>query len=304
MKLSRRKFLEKCIMQATAISGGYFLFPSFQITKAHPSPSLSVVAGKSAEKVTRKAIELLGGMSKFVSKGDVVVVKPNIAWDRTPQQAATTNPYVVSSIVKMCFEAGAKKVLVFDRTCNNPRRCYSNSEIEKSALEAGASVQFVKENDFKTMKLPEGVILKSWKFYVPAIEADVLINVPIAKHHSLTRVSLGIKNLMGIIGGNRGEIHNQIAQKIVDIAKFVKPELTIIDAMRILTKNGPTGGNLKDTKWLGMIIAGKEIASVDAFGVTLFGLDPLEQKFLQLAREQGLGEIDPNKINIQKFVVE
>ena len=237
-------------------------------------PDLAVVTDGDPTSLARTAVELIGGMKRFVSKGDVVVVKPNIGWDRNPEQAANTNPEVVAEVVKMCLEAGAKKVRVFDRTCNSASRCYRNSGIEKAASEAGADVSQVVSAGFSDMKLPEAEVLKEWPLYKPALEADVLINVPIAKNHGLTYLTMGIKNLMGIMGGDRGKVHWNIDDKLADLANFVRPQLTILDAYRTLVKNGPQGGSLKDVRETKTVIAGTQLATVDAYGATLLGIKP------------------------------
>ncbi|MFH0930331.1 MAG: DUF362 domain-containing protein, partial [Candidatus Zixiibacteriota bacterium] len=249
----------------------------------------------------RKAIDLLGGMKNFVSTGDIVVVKPNIGWDRRPEQAANTNPEVVSEVVKMCLEAGAKKVKVFDRSCNTAQRCYESSGIKKAASEAGAEVSYVINAGFKETKFPKGVHLKSWQVYRPALECDLLINLPIAKHHGLSRLTLGMKNLMGLMGGDRGMIHQDIDEKLADFANFINPGLNILDAYRILTDNGPQGGNPRDVKLTKTIIAGRKIASVDAYGTTLFNLKPVDLSCIVLGNKFGLGELDLNKLKIEKY---
>jgi len=268
--------------------------------KKQSFPDLAQVTNGSPAVMTRKAMELLGGMKEFVSKGDIVVVKPNIGWDRNPQQAADTNPDVVAEVVKMCLESGAKKVKVFDRPCNTASRCYENSGIKKAAEDAGAEVSYMVDAGFSEMKFPQGEALKKWEMYKPAIEADILINVPIAKHHGLSKLTLGIKNLMGIMGGDRGKIHWKIDDYLADLANFVRPKLTILDAYRILVRNGPQGGSLKDVKEAKTIIAGKDIATVDAYGTTLFDMKPTDLRHVVKANKFGLGEIDLDKVNIKK----
>jgi len=268
--------------------------------KKQSFPDLAVITNGTPAVMTRKAMELLGGMKEFVSKGDIVVVKPNIGWDRNPQQAADTNPDVVAEVVKMCLESGAKKVKVFDRPCNTASRCYENSGIKKAAEDAGAEVSYVVDAGFSKMKFPQGEALKKWEMYKPAIEADVLINIPIAKHHGLSKLTLGIKNLMGIMGGDRGRIHWKIDDYLADLANFVRPKLTILDAYRILVRNGPQGGSLKDVKEAKTIIAGKDIATVDAYGTTLFDMKPMDLRYVVKVNKLGLGEIDLDKVNIKK----
>ena len=316
MRKNRKKIEEYLITRRDFIKGsvgtvfllGLFNFSWAEVFGPFPQeesfPDLAVATNGTPALMTRKVLELLGGMKKFVSKGDIVVVKPNIGWDRNPQQAANTNPEVVAEVVKMCLECGAKKVKVFDRSCNTASRCYENSGIKKAASEAGAEVSYVISAGFSKMKFPQGEVLKKWYMYKPAIEADVLINVPIAKHHGLTKLTLGIKNLMGIMGGDRGKIHWKIDDKLADLANFVRPQLTILDAYRILVKNGPQGGSLKDVRERKTIIAGRDIATVDAYGATLLDTKPTDLGCVVKANKFGLGEIDLKKVNIKRVNLE
>jgi uncharacterized protein (DUF362 family) len=301
-KITRREFIKDSIGASAFLSVSFLGLP--KVLGEVPAPTspldLAVISNGKPGIMVRKSIELLGGIKKFVSRGDIVVVKPNIGWDRNPEQAANTNPEVVAEIIKLCLEAGAKKVKIFDRSCNTASRCYKNSGIEKAAKEAGAEVTNTVESGFVWMRFPKGETLKSWVMYKPAMEADVLINVPIAKQHGLSRVTLGMKNLMGIMGQDRGEIHQNFDAKIADVANFVRPQLTILDAVRILTNNGPMGGSLKDVKNLNTIIAGTDIATMDAYGATLFNIEPEELPFIVNANKLGLGEINLEKLNIKK----
>ena len=299
--IDRRKFLKIAGMAGAAMTG---LIENPLLTGAEKKIStpmdLAVVQNGEPVALVQKAIEMMGGISKFVKKGNVVVVKPNIGWDRVPEQAATTNPDVVAEIVRLCLKAGASKVKVFDNTCNQSKRCYVRSKIEKAANEAGADVSHIYQQKFKKVTIPEGKGLKAWPFYRDALDADVFINVPIAKHHSMSRVTLGLKNIMGIIGDNRGKIHNHFDVKIVDLNTVIKPQLTIIDAVRILMNNGPTGGSLNDVKEMNTIIAGVDPVAVDAYGATLFDLKPAELGFLREAHDRGLGTMDLSSLKIQK----
>jgi len=304
-KITRRDFIKASLGSTLSFGLAHLWVPDLlaQTLKGEDIPDLAVVTGEDPASITRKAIELLGGMKRFVSTGDVVVVKPNIGWDRRPEQAANTNPEVVAEVVKLCLESGAKKVKVFDRTCNVASRCYRNSGIKKAASDAGAEVSFVVDAGFSKMKFPQGVVLKQWRMYKPALEADVLINVPIAKNHGLAKLTMGIKNLMGIMGDDRGKIHWDIDDKLADLANFVRPQLTILDAYRILVKNGPQGGSLKDVKEKKTLIAGTQIATVDAYGATLFDMKPTDLRYVVKASKFGLGEIDLSKVNIKKVTL-
>ncbi|HVP37193.1 MAG TPA: DUF362 domain-containing protein [Terriglobales bacterium] len=301
--MRRRDFIKSSLAAGAALGLSSFVpLESFgEKLQKVTAPDLAVATGGAPGPMVRKTIDLLGGMKNFVSPGDIVVVKPNIGWDRKPEQAANTNPEIVSEVIKMCLEAGAKKVKVFDRSCNAAQRCYESSGIKKAASEAGAEVTYTLEPLFKETRLPSGMVLKSWPLYKPALECDVLINIPIAKHHGMARLTLGMKNLMGIMGGDRGNIHQSIDEKLADAANFIKPKLTIQDAYRILTNNGPTGGNPRDVKLTKTVIAGKNIASVDAYGTTLFGLKPTDLPCIALGNKFGLGEIDLNKLAIERY---
>lgn len=266
-------------------------------------PDLVVTKDGTPEGLVRKAVEELGGMSRFVKKGDIVVLKPNISWDRVPEQAATTNPEVVAEVVKLCLEAGAKKVKVFDRTLNEPRRCYKRSGIEKAAKEAGADVQHIYDRKFKKVKFPEGEMIKSWELYEDVLEADRIINIPIAKHHSIGGMSLGIKNYMGFLGGNRGKFHRDFNVKIVDLNTRVKADLIILDVYRMLLRNGPNGGNLADVEMKKTVVAGTDPVAMDSYGATLFNLEPGRVTFLQEAHRRGLGEFDLKKLKIKTLTL-
>jgi uncharacterized protein (DUF362 family) len=256
--------------------------------------------GLIIKEMMRRGIKALGGMEKLVSSGDTVVIKPNIAWDRRPEYAVNTNPFVVASLVGMCVEAGANRVRVLDHTCAiNPGPSYINSGIEKAAREAGAEVRFVNRRLFKDVKIPGGKLLNSWSFYEELIyqdEVDVLINVPIAKQHSTSRLSMALKNTMGMIGGNRGSIHKDIHPKIADLNKVVKVDLTVLDAFRILKRHGPTGGRLEDVdntfENARRLIISTDPVAVDSYGATMFEYEGKDIGFIQESYEAGLGEID------------
>jgi uncharacterized protein (DUF362 family) len=216
-----------------------------------------------------------------------------------PEYAATTNPDVVSTVVRLCYEAGAKQVKVFDRTVVDPRRCYKQSGIADAASAVGGIVSFVDERKFREVKLP-GIALKSWPFYTEVMEADKVINIPIAKTHGLSTLTLGMKNWMGIMGGSRGRIHQKMDGSLVDVAMFIKPTLVILDAVRILTANGPQGGSLSDVKQLNTVIAGTDQVAVDAYGATLFGLKGAALGYVIAGHKAGLGTMDLSKLKIKR----
>jgi len=261
-------------------------------------PVVADAGGVDPARTTVNALSLLGGIGRFVKPGNTVVVKPNIGWDRRAEQGANTNPLVVRAVVEECLRAGAKKVKVFDRTCNDERRCYVNSGIEP-ALKGmkNVEVKHLEEERYKKVAL-NGKVLREWELYGEALSADVYINVPVAKHHGLTRLTLGLKNVMGIMGGNRGAIHKYIDTALTDVNAVFRPHLTIIDATRILTAHGPQGGDLKDVRRLNRVIASTDIVAADAYATTLFGMKPEEISVTVAAYRRGLGEMDLLKVRI------
>jgi uncharacterized protein (DUF362 family) len=267
---------------------------------AAEGPLLAVAEGKDYAQVTRNAIAALGGMKRFVKSGDVVVVKPNMGWDRSSDQAANTNPIVVRAVVEEALRAGAKKVKVFDRSCNDERRCYVNSGIA-AALKGMKNVElkYIESERFKKVEL-KGKVLSEWELYDEALHADVFINVPVAKHHQLTKVSLGLKNVMGVMGGNRGTIHKNIDEALSDVNGALKSHLVVIDATRVLTAHGPQGGSLADVKHLHKVIASSDIVAADAYATTLFGHRPEDISVTVAAHKRGLGEINLKKVRIVK----
>lgn len=297
--MDRREFLK-----LTAVAGvGLSVAGLEEIARSAQTPDrpdLAVVHGASASAITKAAVDAMGGIKRFVSRGDVVVIKPNMGWDRLPEQAANTNPEVVATLVRLCFEAGARKVKVFDRTCNDPRRCYVQSGIAPAASSLGAEVSYVDDRKFRDMRI-NGEAIKSWPLYTEVFEADKVINVPIAKHHGLAKLTMSMKNWMGIMGGKRSSIHQKIDESLADMSRIVKPSLTILDAVRILTANGPQGGDLRDVKKLDTVIAGVDQVAIDSYGATLFGMKGSDLGYVVIGDRTGLGRIDLSKLKIRKI---
>lgn len=300
--MERRKFLKVAALAGIGLALPEGLNSLTSAAQASASPELAVARGGSPEQAVRAAVNALGGITKFVSRDSIVVVKPNIGWDRLPEHAADTNPEVVSAVVRLCFEAGAKKVKVFDRSVNDPRRCYVQSGIAAAAGRAGADVSYIDERKFKDVAI-NGAALKMWPLYTEVLEADAVINVPIAKHHSLSRLTMSLKNWMGVMGGSRRQIHQKLDESLVDVSMKIKPVLTVLDAVRILTANGPQGGNTEDVKKIDTIVAGTDQVAIDAFGATLFGLKGSDLGFVRIGAKLGLGQMDLNKIDIKKITV-
>jgi len=261
------------------------------IAKYRSSPAAPDGIAEEARRLVRQAVDALGGMGRFVARGDTVWVKPNIGWDRRPEQAATTNPDLVAAIVEMCFQAGAGKVFVSDNPCNEAIRTFPRSGIQQAAEKAGARCYFLDERKFRRMAV-KGKVLKDWEIYADVVEANKLINVPIVKHHSLTRATLGMKNLMGVAGGARNRMHQDPDNALADLAAFLKPVLVVVDAVRILTSNGPVGGSLADVKRADTVVASTDQVAADAFGATLLGVKPQQIGHILEASRRGLGKID------------
>jgi uncharacterized protein (DUF362 family) len=271
-------------------------WPQLTVVQFPPNknPSAGTPASINAEPraLLVKALENLGGIQRFVSRQDVVVIKPNIAWDRTPEQAANTNPDLVAEAVRQCWQAGAKRVIVTDVSCNEPRRCFQRSGIMSAAKAEGAEVILPDPDKFREVDL-SGVVLTKWPVFVPFLEADKIFNLPIAKHHMLTGATLGMKNWYGILGGQRNRLHQQIHQSLADLANFMLPTLTIMDCYRVLVRNGPTGGNLEDVELKKTLVAGTDPVAIDAYVAKAYwNIDAERMPYLQMAASRGLGTPD------------
>ncbi len=265
------------------------------------APNVVWVDNGEPEALVQAAVAAFGGLKTFISKGDKVVLKPNIGWDRAPIFAANTNPDLVAEVVRMCMAAGARQIKVLDHTTNNALRSYRNSQIEAKAKAAGAKVVQVREQRFKNLELPDGKVLKSWPIYGEYLDADKVINIPIAKHHSMCKVTLGLKNLMGAMGGNRGELHNGFSEKLADITSHILPTLTIIDAYRIMTGNGPTGGSLSDVKETRTLIMSDCTIAADVTGVELFGLKPQDVGYLREMMGRNMAKYDLDNLKVKRI---
>ena len=252
-------------------------------------PDLAVATGDDPRTLVRRAVHALGGAGRFVARGDVVLVKPNMAWDRMPAQAANTNPAVIAETVRLMLEAGARRVIVTDVSINEPRRCFERSGIAEAARAAGATIVLPGEGGFRDVRL-RGEVLDAWPVFQPFLEADKVINAPVAKHHSLTGASLGIKNWYGILGGERRQLHQHIHESLADLASFMRPTLTILDAWRVLKRNGPSGGDQSDVELRRTVLAGTDPVAVDAWAAqSCFNLDENTLRYLALAASRGLG---------------
>ena len=319
--ISRRQFLLRtaatCGLAATAGVWGYvffskdpvrrsdskiYTFKDFRTEDKAVYPKLAVVRGQDAEKLVRAAIEKIGGMGRFVSPGDKVLLKPNVAWDRQPEQAANTNPAVVAAVVKLCLEARAAEVWVTDVPVNDPYRCFSRSGIEDAVKRAGGKIRLTAENDFVLTDL-KGESLKVWPVSAFYHQADKLINIPVVKHHSLSRCTMAMKNLYGSLGGQRNRLHQDINTSIADLTCAIRPTLTVMDATRVLKRNGPTGGNLSDVSIENTVIAGVDIVAVESYGLRFLDLKVEDIPFILMAEKRGIGISDLKSLNIVEMNV-
>ncbi len=304
--MNRRQFVRDVLLWSTGLSLGVPCFDVADVSAAPASPLIGVANGKDYKLLVVKAVEILGGIKEFVKSGDKVVIKPNMGWDRTPELGANTHPLVVRTLAELALDAGAAGIQVFDYTCNEKRRCYASSGIIDELEKIGDKRirwEHIDPRKFVPVDIVGGKSLKRWEIYQDALTADCYINVPVAKHHGLSRLSLGLKNAMGVIGGNRGKLHHNLGQELADLATVIRPRLTVIDATRMLLRNGPQGGRVEDVKIADTVIAGTDPVAVDAYATTLFGLQPEEIDSTVAAHKLGLGEIDVQRMQIRTVQV-
>lgn len=307
--MERREFIKRtgpavAVAAVTGTTG--FVFHNREATRRNtvvaktanfevpPDPSLPILTSSTnSDPVTalRAALDAIGGIERFVHPDETVVVKPNVGWDRTPAQGADTNPLLVSEMVRLCLGAGAARVVVSDVSCNDPRRSFLRSGIREAAEGAGARVILPSPEDFVEVDLG-GVVLKQWPVLRHFIEADRFINMPIVKQHSLTRCTVGMKNLYGILGGRRNRLHQEIDQSITDLAAFVRPTLTVVDATRVMFRGGPQGGSLDDVSIEDTVMCSTDLVAADARAVEFLGLSGRQVGHIELAARSGLGSLD------------
>lgn len=304
--MNRRMFLKNGFVWT---AGAGLSVPLIDITNSFATvsnPDVYVATGRPYDQLVRQLLEASGGMESFVTRGDTVVVKPNIGWDRTPEQAANTHPLVIKTLAQACLDVGAARVNIFDRTCNEKRRCYVNSGMVGAIEEIGdrrVRLEHIDNRKFVKLDIKRGKSLKRWEIYEDALEADCYINVPVAKDHGLSGLTLGLKNHMGVIGGNRGSLHFDLGQKLADLATVLQSTLTVIDATRMLLRNGPQGGRLSDVKIADTLIATTDPVAADAYATTLFGMKPEDIDSTVAAAKMGLGEMDLAKMRVTSITV-
>lgn len=256
-------------------------------------PSLAIAHGTEHEKTIRAALAALGGMERFIQKGDVVMIKPNVAFDRPPALAATTHPDALRAVAKLVLEAGAAKVIIADNPINSPTGCFLKSGLTAVASEMNLDLLYPETNSFAPLQL-DGEILKHWTFFnEPFKKATKVIGLAPCKDHNLCHASMTTKNWYGLLGGRRNQFHQHIHSIVSDFALMMKPTLVILDGMSVLMSNGPTGGRLSDVKVMNTIVAGTDMIAVDAYGYSqLLERDIAELTYLHKANDRGLGNIN------------
>lgn len=299
-EMTRREFFAESV--GLVLSAG--LLKNFQLKKvskkvysyASSQSDLIIAHNGTPGELLVAALNEFGGIEKVVKKGENVVIKVNMSFNRTPQQAATTNPELVETLVRLCKEAGAREVLVLDHTLDNGRMCMDSTEMKDVVEKARGKIKVTdSERDYREVDIPQGKMLKKTLFSKDILDADVFINVPIAKVHSSATTTLSMKNLMGTVW-DRGEFHwRGLHQCIADLSTFVKPDLIILDAYRILMTNGPGGpGEVKDA---GEVVIGTDPVAVDVYGSVLLEKDPEAIRYIKMAADLGIGQKDMDRIN-------
>lgn len=272
----------------------------FTVPEDPKLPQVVQVQGSDPVQTLERALEGLGTIRRFIKPGDKVAIKPNIGWDRAPKHAANTNPILVAAMVEHCLKAGADEVIVTDASCNDANRAYRRSGIGLAAYNAGARVLLPRKDRFRDMVM-EGRMLKKWPIYTPLVSADKVINMAICKHHNLTNgLTACMKNWYGLLGGQRNLLHQDIHTSIYDLANFMRPTLTVLDAFRVLLRNGPQGGSFSDTAIRNLLVVGTDQVAIDAIAADILGRDPRSVGYLKLA-DGDLGFIDKSKIRFKEM---
>ena len=310
--MKRRDFLKTSVVAGAALSIDFKRLQAALSTNTmavEQAPEMVAVMGGEPEAMLDKALETLGGIGNYIKKGQKVVIKPNIGWDRTPELAGNTNPQLIKALVKKCLAAGAEKVTVFDHTCDNWQKCYESSGIAAAVKEAGGII--MPGNDekyFKEVSIPNGVKVKSAKIHEALIEADAWINVPILKNHGGANLSCAMKNYMGIVWDRRFFHQNDLQQCIADICTWQKkPVLNIVDAYRMMHQNGPQGKSAADVATLKSIIVSPNIVAIDTAALALFNqvkkLDMEAVGHIGKGEALKLGTTDLKKVNIKRIKI-
>ncbi len=305
--MDRRTFSKKCAGVVTG-TWGAMLFNSHLVLGAEEAsatpPDLVAVQNGEPDAMFDKAIAAIGGMETVVKKDQVVVIKPNIAWDRPPEAGANTNPVLVKRIAEQCVKAGARKVYVLDHTCHDPKKSYRTSEIMAAAESAGATVVFANdEKNYRTVDIPKAATLKTTKVHELIIECDVFINAPVLKHHSGAGLTVAMKNLMGAVWDRKYYHKSGLHQCIADFCHYRRPDLNVVDAYRVTMDNGPQRAKPEDVKIRKSLLLSRDIVSVDAAAAKLFGSEPSDIDYIRMAHDSDIGTMELEKLRIKKITL-
>lgn len=311
--MERRDFFRKAlgtgiIAGATLKLTGFNALFAVETDSTMPAPGdtidLVAVMGGEPDVMFDKGITELGGMQAFVKPGQTVVVKPNIGWDQPVEVGANTNPVLVKRIVQHCFNAGAKEVYVFDNTCDKWINCYKNSGIEQAVKDAGGKmVPADSKSYYRPVEIPKGVSLKKAEVHEKILDSDVFINVPILKDHQGGRISVCMKNLMGIIENRYWWHGHNLHQCIADFATYSKPTLNVVDAYRVMLKNGPRGVSAEDCVVKKSLLISTDMVAADAAAAKIYGIEPDEVEYIKLAHDMKIGNKNLNELNIKRIKV-
>lgn len=307
--MKRRDFI-KTVVGGSLVAGSSLGAGAFSRVLAdhetiiRPTYDLVAVRGGEPALMLDRAMFSLGGMQNFVPRGSKVLVKPNIGWDVAPEQAGNTNPKLVARIIEHCIDAGAKQVSVFDHTCDPWAQCYRNSGIEQAVKSAGGRmVSGDNEGYYQTVPVVGGRRLKETKVHELLLDADVFINVPVLKHHSSSLITVGMKNLMGVVWDRWYWHRNDLHQCIADFAGYRKPDLTIVDAYRVMKQNGPRGISVNDIVPMKSLLVSTDPVAADAAAAMMFGSDPLDIRHIELAAGMNIGQMDLKQLNINRIKI-
>ena len=313
MKMKRRDFLRRVGATGLAVAGAaaggawlhdprrgdeYFrrapesafrVLPSYRIDRGESAVTMAIARGADPAALVRAAFAEMGGMGQFVTRGDVVVLKPNVAFDRPPALAATTSPEVLVAVARLCREAGAERLVVADNPINQPEGCFFKSGIQAAAAAVGAELALPRPSAFEPLRI-DGEVLGTWPmFWEPFARATKVIGIAPCKDHNLCGASMTMKNWYGLLGGRRNQFHQRIHGIVSDFPHMVQPTAVVLDATRVLMRNGPTGGSLSDVARGDTVVVGTDMVAVDTFGYGLLGRDPAGLEYLHRAEARGLG---------------
>ncbi|MDJ0522748.1 MAG: DUF362 domain-containing protein [Planctomycetota bacterium] len=280
-----------------------YALPSWAVAKPASAPDLVVARGSPAASLVTAALEEMGGIQRFVQPGDVVLIKPNAAFDRPAWQGSTTNPDVLRAMVAACMDAGAREVLVTDNPIHVPEGCFRKTGLGKAAEDGGGSVWLPRKADFGPVALPD-TVLDGWEVFLePLKRATKVIGIAPVKDHNLSRASMTLKNWYGLLGGPRNRLHQKLDETIATLAGMVKPTLSVLDGTRILIRNGPTGGSPDDVIDGNVLAMGTDGVALDAFGATLLELGVADLTYLQMAEQWGHGASDWMALDTREVTV-